>query len=269
MKKIVTGFILIIITAVPSNGQENFVQTALNDTSFDWKSVESEGVRIHYQEGSFAEKHRMMLLRSVQSAIEEILDLLDESPYDRTIQVFYLNSREEMAKIIGRTYAGFTDWSSGGIFLVFNPEWRSFEKHELMHLFTMGNWGTPDVTSRWMIEGISVFSDGWCREYSVDEVAYFFLSKDELPSLEVLFENFTSLGEIKGGFYAASVIGFIKQKYGSAALRNLWINGSTNFENLLGDDMNRLETEWKNYLRLKIKKEIKIDLDTINSHGCG
>ena len=120
-----------------------------------------------------------------------------------------------------------------------------------------------------MIEGIAISFDGWSREYADDEIAVHFLSDGLLPPLSEFIENHTALGEIAGGFYAASVNGFIRDTYGPEALRNLWINGCDDVSELLGADINQVETAWKNHLRIEVREEIKVDLETIKELGCG
>lgn len=263
--------ILVALAATASLAQpsDGLVQRALLDSTFRWKSIETDNVRIYYQAASFAEKHRAMLLRSVEGTIGEVLDYLDESEYVGPLNVFYLNSREEMKRIVGSPVSGLANWEANGIFVVFNPEWRSFEKHEFAHIITMGIWGSPDDTSRWMVEGLPVACDGWCREYSVDEIAWHYLSHDEFPPLQDLFTGFRSLGEIKGGFYAASVIGFIHDRYGVDALRSLWLDGTGNLTEVLGVDLKELEASWKRYLDSTVDKDVPVDVDTIGKLGCG
>ncbi|MEJ2720573.1 MAG: hypothetical protein P8181_05460 [bacterium] len=263
--------ILVALAAnvAPAQPADDFVQRALLDSTFNWKTIETDYVRIYYQAGSFAEKHRAMLLRSAEGTIGEVLDYLDESEYDGPLNVFYLNSRKEMKRIVGSPVSGFANWEANGIFVVFNPEWRSFEKHEFTHIVTMGMWGPPDDTSRWMVEGLPVACDGWCREYSVDEIAWHYLSHDELPPLQDLFTNFRSLGEIKGGFYAASVIGFIHDRFGVDALRSLWLDGTGSLTDVLGVDVKELEASWKRYLNSSVDKDVQVDVDTIGKLGCG
>ena len=124
-------FIVLLFIIVPracAQRADDFVHGVLEDTTFVWRSSESRGVRIYYQKDSFAEKHRMVLLRSVTAAVDEVTAFLDESVYDEPLNVFYLDSREEMKRIVGRPYSGFANWTAHGIFVVFNPEWRSFDK---------------------------------------------------------------------------------------------------------------------------------------------
>ncbi len=267
--QILALLILVLATNIVAQTTDDFVRKALDDSTFTWLSSSSNGIRIFCQKDSFAEKHRMMLLRSIQTTVGEVLELLDETAHEPLLRVFYLESRDEMKRIVGRPYSGFANWEADGIFLVLSPEWRSFEKHEFTHVITMGIWGPPDVTSSWMIEGIAIYSDGWCREYTVDEIAFYLLSNGQLPSLRELFDNYANLGEIRAGVSAASLIGFIRSTYGMPKLRRLWSNGVGNLKEVLGGEADQIENSWKLYLKQNARKDVPVDMDTINKLGCG
>jgi hypothetical protein len=269
LRHVLVSAAILACAATTSAAQESFVQRALADSSFAWKSIASDRARIYYQEHSFAARHRAMILRSMTKTVDEVLTLLEEPDYDSVVKVFYLDSREQMERIIGHRYSGYSVWSEHAVFVVLNPEWRSFEKHEFTHVVTLGVWGNPDDSSRWMVEGISVYADGWCREYSVDQVAYRLLSDDRLPPLQELFDDPASLGEIRAGFYAASVIGYIKDKYGVAALRKIWSGGTDTLEDALGVDTNQLGVSWRSYLKKNVDADVHVDMDAIESSGCG
>jgi hypothetical protein len=256
-----------LVVSAPDDN--NLARKALEDSSFDWKLTESENIRVYYQTASFAEKHRAMLLRSVAQMIDEVLDYLGETAYDETLNVFYVNSRQEMEQIVGSPVTGLANWSANAIFVVCSPEWRSFEEHEFTHNITMGSWGSPHETSRWMIEGISIASDGWCREYTVDEIAYHYLVNDEFPPLRELLDDVRSLGEIRGGMYAGSVIGYIRNAYGAEALRKLWLDGFDAFAKSVDIDLNQLEASWREYLKSSVGLNAPVDIETINELGCG
>ena len=93
----------------------------------------------------------------------------------------------------------------------------------------MGMWGSPDPSSRWMIEGAAIYNDGWCGEYSIDEIAAEFLSQNKLPPLETLFTDYRELGQ----------------------------------------NIQQLEKSWKSYLLNKVGADVDVDLETINDKGCG
>jgi hypothetical protein len=209
-----------------------------------------------------------MLLRSVEKSVDEVLQTLNEPASGRSLNVFYVESREEMNQMIGRPVTGFAAWGANAIFLVVNPEWRSFEKHEFAHIVTMGRWGYPAESSRWMIEGIAVFCDEFCRQYTVDDVAFQLLTENQLPPLNELFENYSALGEIKAGFYAGSFIGFVSEKYGVETVRKLWQSGSEKIGDLLDAELEHIEKMWKDQLT-KRAGNIEVDLKTVSKLGCG
>ena len=248
---------------------QDLARQALDDTYFDWRSLENSDARIYYKAGSFAERHRDMLLGAVTHAIESDLEFLGETVYDPVLNVFFVDDRAEMERIVGSPFTGLANWGADAIFLVFAPDWRSFEKHEFAHIVTMGMWGSPHEDSRWMIEGIAIAADGWCREYSIDEIAFHYLQAGELPPLPELPAGIRELGEIRGGVYAASVIAFIRDTHGPAAVRKLWTNGSAVLSDTLGVTFDTIEDSWKEYLEREVGDGIHVDMKSIDDNGCG
>ena len=262
----VTVWLLFATMTVSAQDSVGLIDRALDQ--FEWESVDGNGVRAYFKPDSFASRHRHMLLRSAQGAVSEVLGFLEEPAFEHELRIIYVESREEMNELTGRPVTGLAVWSENGLFLVVNPEWRSFEVHEITHVVTMGRWGSPDPTSRWMIEGISIVSDGWCREYPVDEVAHYLLLRDELPPLSEFFNDFQSLGEVRGGMYAGSIIGFIRKTYGIEAMRKLWMHGIRSLCDSHGTTVDDIEALWKTYL-IRTVKDTEVDYDVIDKDGCG
>jgi hypothetical protein len=262
---------LSLLLPLRSAGGENddYLTKALNDSHFSWESLSNAKNTIYFQKNSFASKHRVMLLSSLETSISTVLDLLDETEYTNNLNVVYLETRGEMEAIIGKPYSGFANWSADCIFLVVNPEWRSFERHEFAHIVTMGLWGRPNPTSGWMIEGIPVYCDGWCQDYSVLQIANFLLKAKELPELNVLIHEYFNLGEIRAGISSASFVGFILNKYGPDKLKELWRNGSDRIEEILDDSLSNIEKHWIEYIKQSVQKDSNIDYEAIKQHGCG
>jgi len=248
---------------------ETLADEVLNNSTFDWVLVKSDRVRMHYQPGSFAEQHRFMILRSLDSAVEEALETLEESRYEGGLRAFYFESREEMERAVGRPVAGFSDWGGNAIYIVLNKDWRSFEVHEFTHVVTMGAWGSPHDSCGWMIEGIANAIDGWCREYMIDEVVLHLLGEEQLPPLGEFFEDSGELGEIRAGFYGASFIRFLSEVYGAETVRELWSQGTGALPELLDASLDAIEDRWKSYVKTKVPSPREIDLEAINDVGCG
>jgi len=120
-----------------------------------------------------------------------------------------------------------------------------------------------------MIEGICITADGWCREYTIDQVAYCFPPGGQRPPLEEHSETLAELGEIRGGMYAASVIGFIREEFGADAVRSLGTEGSTILSDTMGLSFDRIEVMWKEYLGREVDGGIQVDIVSIDVSGCG
>lgn len=267
MVRSLTFLLIVALCASPTRAQDgaNPVERALADST--WESTAGAGVRAYYKPGSFAERHRAMLVRSAGVSLDQVLNFLGEREYDPELHIFYVESRDEMNALVGYPVTGFAVWSGHGIFLVVNPTWRSFEKHEMTHIVTMTNWGEPDSTSRWMVEGICICCDGWCRTRTVDEIARYLLDRGKLPPLRDLFANPRALGEIPAGMYAASVIGYLRATYGIAAVRDIWLHGPSHLREATGATADEIEAAWKSYLRAKQGGDV--DYDAIEKSGCG
>lgn len=268
MKRMSYGLFLAIFAANPFFAQ-NMLETAISDPYFDWKYVENPSAKVHFKPGSFAERHRETLLRSVTESIREDLEFLGEEQDDAVLQVFFVDDRSEMERITGRPVTGFAHWGANAIFLVCSPEWRSFEKHEFAHILTMGRWGPPHESSRWMVEGIAIAADGWCREFSLDAIARHYLDRGELPPLDKLPARFRDLGEIRGGVYAGSVLAFIRKRHGPEAIRAIWERGLEAWVSRPSGSTEALETEWKAFLKRTVDDTVPVDIDAINELGCG
>lgn len=267
----IVAFTLVLLFPLRLSGGEtnDYLEKVLSDPRFSWESLSSDSNTIYFQKGSFADKHRLMLLSSLETSISKVLTLLDENGYAGNLNVVYLESRSEMEAIIGKPYSGLANWSADCIFLVVNPEWRSFERHEFAHIVTMGLWGRPDSTSGWMIEGIPVYCDGWCQEYSTLQIAHSLLKAGELPDLNLLFTEYMSLGEIRAGFSSASFVGFIAEEYGPDKLKELWHDGSARIEETLDESLPNIENRWREYIEQSVSGDLEVDLESIEQLGCG
>lgn len=264
-------YLAVLMLSASLNGQEStdFLQRALHHPDFKWIRLSNENINMYYTEGSFAEKHRVMLLGSLESSIMDASDMLETDGCPDSVNVFYVESREQMEEVIGMPYAGFTNWSTSSMFLVLNSDWRSFERHEFAHLVTMKCWGRPHPSSGWMVEGIPVYCDGWCGEYSVNQVAYYLMKENTLPTLDNLFINYRDMGEIPAGFSSASLAGFIAEEFGAVKLRRLWEEGSDKIEEILEIDLRLIEKGWRDYIKSDAGGKPAVDYQEIIRNGCG
>jgi hypothetical protein len=260
-----------LVSAGLGAGQESvsLTQQVLAHPGFSWQSLHDGAVRLHYQPATFAERHRIMLLRSANAAVARGIDFLGLSGYERQLNVFYVDNRQQMEQLVGRPVSGYSDWTGSGVFLVCNPDWRSFDAHEIAHVLSIGQWGWPSQSSRWMIEGLPTAIDGWCQEFDIDTMARYLSETGVWPGLEIFSTEYTELGEVRAGILAASLIRYLRGEYGPEAIRSLWLNGPAEFASSLGMDLDRIEEDWKSHLDQIPDSMVNTDWDEIDAHGCG
>jgi len=244
-------------------------QAALSHPDFVWKSIKGDGCRIHYQPGSFAARHVVMLLRSAERSIEESLEFLEVEEYGRRIEIFYVNSREEMKKLVGMGSTGFADSESNSVYLVCKDDWRSFDQHEITHILSLTIWGNPHEPVEWIREGLAVYVDGRCGQYTINDLVRYVLEEDEFPSLKTVIFGFREQNDLIAYLKCGSVVGYIYETYGLEALRKLWDEGVENVQNVLGMTLDELEAEWRAHILEGSSLETDVDWKAIEDHGCG
>ena len=244
-------------------------QAALSNPDFVWKSIEGDGCRIHYQPDSFAARHVIMLLRSAERSMEEGLEFLEEGEYGRRIQVFYVNSREEMKKLTGMGSTGYADSESNSVYLVCKDDWRSFDQHEITHILSLNIWGNPHEPVEWIREGLAVYVDGRCGQYTINDLVGYLLAEDEFPSLKTVIFSFREQNDLIAYLQCGSVIGYVCETYGVEALRKLWDEGAENIESVLGVTLEELEAHWRKHVPESYPGKAEVDWKAIEDHGCG
>lgn len=269
---IITALIVVVMfTFIGAAAQDNveWVRGTLKNPNFKWTSRSNDRVCLYAKENSFASKHGKMLLRSATDAIDDALAFVGRSDYENPLTVFYVDTREEMKELVGHPVTGYAVWSEDCVFLVCSSEWRSFDTHEIAHVVSINTWEFPNEASRWMLEGVPILVDGWCAEYTVDEIVMHLLKEDELPGIDVLMSDFRNLGEVRAGVCAASVIDYIRDTYGVAAVKTMWTEGPDAFTRLLDVTIEDLESGWRKRIKNAAERDVDVDWEMIGEKGCG
>ena len=269
-RELLVGAALILATcAARPPARDTEIDRALTNPNFTWRSFGAAGVRLYYQPGSFAERHRVMLLRSAQAALAKGLDFLEMKTDGRELRVIYVDDRGQMQRLIGHRYAGYSDWAGHGIFLVCNRDWRSFDTHEITHILTLGRWGRPHEGSAWMREGLPIAVDGWCQTADIDRIARYLVSAGHWPGLSAFMADASALGEIQGGVLAASLIRHLRERYGAAVIEKAWRSGLEAALEVRGVDPAKAEAEWLESLRNLARPLTDEEWQKLKAGGCG
>ncbi|MEJ2216918.1 MAG: hypothetical protein P8099_09910 [Gemmatimonadota bacterium] len=256
-------------SGVSAQAPAGLAREALRRSDFHWINRAAPGVRVHFLAGSYPALHQDSLIRRVLAARDTDLALLDGPAYDRTLDVFFVESRPQLQSLIGQRATGFAQLDSAAVFLVTNPDWRAFERHEIMHILATSAWGRPAPPGAWIQEGLAQFADGACGGFTNDAVAAGLMRRDGVIPLDTLVTRFRTLNDLAAYLDAASVVGYVYHTYGLAAVRRLWQEGSGTAVSALGRSLGDLEKEWRASLPDGSALPPVERIAAIRKHGCG
>jgi hypothetical protein len=227
------------------------------------------GFRLHFLAGSYPARHQDSLVARVVAGKAADLSLLHGRSYDRTIDVFFIESRAQMDTLVGAPVTGFAQMDSAAVFLVTSPEWRAFERHELMHVLATAAWGRPASPGDWIQEGLAQLADGKCGGYGVDEVAAGLTDAGAVVPLDTLFARFRELNDLTAYLEATSLVGYLDRTYGVGAVESVWRRGAGALPSILGIPVGRLEAQWRSSLPPPGRFPPADRLAVIRKRGCG
>ncbi|HYN81853.1 MAG TPA: hypothetical protein VES88_10160 [Gemmatimonadaceae bacterium] len=238
--------------SLPVVGTGAAARTLLAREGFDWRVFETTHARLHAARRSRVFDRAPSLADSVEQARKTALSTLEESdlPGEPKIEVFLLDTREDMKRITGRTISGFA--LPGELTAVFaaGPGYKPLIRHELTHAISFVRWGELRG-GQWRSEGVATLAQGNCQGHSTDEIAAGYLTSGKLPSVASMLHDFRGIGELQGYIGAASFADHLRRRYGIATLRALWQGRAPDSltNDLAKADGGNAEREWRAALR--------------------
>ncbi|UCC74135.1 MAG: hypothetical protein JSV86_06130 [Gemmatimonadota bacterium] len=266
---VVVALALIAACASEESGPSNRARQILEDSRYNWVSLEAAGARIHYAEGSYADGEREVLADRVESARRAILEGLGLCDYPETIDVFYVDAREDMRQLTGSPVTGFAFIEGQAVVLVFNEDWRAFERHELTHVISRNAWGEPGEPSAATLEGFAVYMDGDCGGYEVGRVARTLLEMDLMLDRESLLGAFRAQDDLIAYLQVASLVEYVDGQGIEGVLPRLWSGGLGAAPELLGVSWSEFEGGWSDWMRASYTPIPDPAWERIRAGGCG
>lgn len=251
------------------SGPSNRARAILEDSRYTWTSIETTRARIHYAEGSYAERRLETLPERVGSALEAIQESLRIPYYPETLDVFYVDAREDMQRLTGSPVTGFAFIESQTVVLVFNEEWRAFERHEVTHVISRNTWREPGEPTAATLEGFATFVDGYCGGYEIGRAVRTVLERDSLLDWEPLLGAFRAQDDLIAYLQAASLVEFVDSQGIEEGLPELWSGGLGAAPGLLGVSRSELESAWLEWLKASYAPIPDQAWQRIRSDGCG
>lgn len=226
------------------------------------------GFRVYFLPGSYAMSHRDSLLDRLPAALEHALALIDAPALAGPIDLFFIEDRTQMTALMGGRATGFAEPSTRTVLLVTNPQWRAFERHEIMHVVAARTWGSPAPGTEWLQEGLAQAADEKCAGYSNADVLLALTRRHGWIPLEAMLTRFRDQPDLRAYLQAAAFVDHLLRTYGPRPLRGLWRRGASRDSVIDGRTIAAIEQEWRQHLRQGQQVDPNT-LVTVESKGCG
>jgi hypothetical protein len=253
-------------------------RVALGAPGVRWDSVVAPALTLYLRPGSHADLQRDALAARLGASLRHALELLGEPAYPARLRVFALESREEMARVTGRSHNGTTDAPSHAVLLVANAEWSPFDRHELMHAASLTLWGEPGgaragtaewARGGWLREGIAAAAEDRCGPYRGRAVAAAMQAGGERLSIAELTGHFYERDDLSAYLQAGSLVQFLLETRGREPFRRLWREGPDALERVYGRPADALDAEWRAWLAATPAETRPPSLAELRRAGCG
>lgn len=255
-----------------SHGEGRLAHELLMTRPGDWRSLSTVGLDVHIQKGSAPDTDAAaaVIVDAASRLRGQLLTLLGgeaRGPSLPRAHVFVVGSRDEIGRLTGRPLAGFVQSDEPTAVLSYTAGYHNFSlmRHELTHLFVYQLWGTMR-NDAWLTEGLAVWAGGTCQGHSPDEITAGSLSRGALVPLSRLASNFRELPEDVAMSQAGSIVGFLIDRDGIAAMKERWQRGPAGTDHPLGADGAAIEAAW--LARVKRATPATLDVPRLIREGC-
>jgi hypothetical protein len=257
-------------TAQPPLAHHKLVQRALADTSFRWQEHTTRHFQLYAPVDSYAAAHLPTLGRRAEEALAANLQLLGSRAYPRLpIYLVFVSSRPELTRLVGQPGGGYAEPGEDSAFFVVTPTGSVPFRHELMHVLSFGLWGQPAQPEAWVVEGLGTLAPGRCGPFSLHQLAAALAAEGRLVPLDTLLRyTYDNTNDVVIYAESASFLAFMHERYGLAALRQLWQQGLPPTAANLGTTPATLEAAWRAKVAAISAADRRVDWSHIRTKGC-
>ncbi|HEX6313305.1 MAG TPA: hypothetical protein VFZ73_00535 [Gemmatimonadaceae bacterium] len=260
---------MLLVAGAAATAQEpaGLAASALANPSFAWQRDALPGFRVYTLPGSYAHAHRDSLMKRLPAALGAARTMIDAPPLNGPIDIFFLDSRSHMEALTGAPVTGFAHVTAKAVFLVTNPGWRAFERHEIMHVVAGNAWGHDPRRNTWLIEGLGQAADGFCAGYPNEVVAAALASRGGWIDLDTMLRRFREQSDLRAYLQSASFTAYLLQHAGIPAVRTLWQSDADTATIVAGASLAAWEKRWRAAIRTSTIPSETLAL--VEQHGCG
>jgi hypothetical protein len=244
------------------------LKDVLEHPRFEWRTRTTPHFRIHVQPRTLAERHFERLAADVERARSSALALVADTDHP-IIDVFYLSSREQIQLFIGARPKALAVPSHNFVFFVYSDDVRPYHRHEILHLVALDHWGQAAHPADWIVEGLAVFAEGECLEYSIGRIARSLVDRRRIIPIHELIGRFRAQDDLTAYMQAGSFVEHLHRTYGRDALRAVWTRGAAALPDITGKPIDALALDWQSGLRRDSALAGPVDWRRLRREGCG
>lgn len=215
------------------------------------------------QKGVRAENDLKAIGRRLEQTQSELLHLLKEDSPQR-LQLYFLKDRKTLTSYTGFPANGYTDTENGIIYFVDKAPFHLAFRHEMMHALSWRLWGPPH--GYWLSEGLAVFASKGCGGYPLHTLARAIQQEGKLTPFENMKDTF-DFRAIEPSLQSASMVQYLYETYGLAALKSVWKAGWKKAEQAIGVPAGKLERGWLACIR-QPKYSAVVRWSDLRTSGC-
>ncbi|MCX6173746.1 MAG: hypothetical protein NTZ27_03220 [Ignavibacteriales bacterium] len=215
---------------------------ALSNSLYNWQRDSTSHFNYYYELNSICANYVDSTKIYMEKGYPELLEFLGVKNYRSKLNLFMVDSRERMKKIIGMETNGIAKVEDNTVYSVFSPTIRIYGKHEFCHVITCNEWGM--YKEIWLSEGLAVNSDNKWWGYDLHSLANYLKVKGKLIPMNEIVENFHKYESFITYPECGSFVKYVKEKYGLDIIKELWKAGRIGFENKLGKNISEIEKYW-------------------------
>jgi hypothetical protein len=240
-----------------------------------WHSERSSHFVLYTEGGKGLVFSPTALLKDLEDAWAHDIALLGTAPIDQSpITVLVTHSATRFPTVLAPSSRGVTrPTSTAGelIILVHNDSIRAYTRHEVMHVVAQRAWG--NTSAQWVNEGVATWADGICQSTSVLALARDLLRAEPALTAATLPLRFAEgaspfVGPRHSRYaLAASMVAFVYDRGGSAALREMWRSGALQpYPDRTTDST--ITREWRQYVERAAAGQRGPSAAAVNARGC-
>ena len=256
-------------TPEPSDGlrESGAARFARTHPDFAWATHDTESARLYAEAGPGTADRLAALAQPVEAALRRSRAYVGRRYPTGRISLFFVDSRERMGDLLGRTPGGTAIPKEDVALFVAPPDGHAPALvHELTHLEAWETFGERPVDEPWFDEGLATASVGRCYAYTLDEAGAAVVREGRAVPLAELAASF-DVADPGAYLQAGSVVAWVKERWGLDAVAALWRGGLAASERATGLTAEALDAAWRAHV-VERDPGTTLDWTALTTVGC-